>query len=201
VANVALTGLSYYSACARFYCVVVYAIAHIVGLIAYHTKCCRNASNFAHTGHGLVVLRNCCRDACAFLTPANAERYRSSASVSLSIHLLLSESSLLLSVELSTAAASYRRRCLFLGGVTARRCLGRRSSAVRCAGALSGGAGVVCTAGGRIHMSSSSSELHITIAAGPSVTLLQHVRRVHLQHLRQCLFENADVRVLLHCHW
>jgi hypothetical protein len=85
--------------------------------------------------------------------------------------ILLSESSLLLSVELSTAAASYRRRCLFLvccGGVTARRCLGRRGSAVRGAGALSGGAGVVCTAGGRIHMSSSSSELRITIAAGPS---------------------------------
>ena len=31
-----------------------------------------------------------------------------------------------------------------------------------------GGAGVVCTAGGRSQMSSSSSELHITIAAGPS---------------------------------
>ena len=90
VANVALTGLSYYSACARFYCVVVYAIADIVVLIAYHTKCCKNAANFAHTGHGFVVLRNCCRDACAFLTPATAERYRSSASVSISIHLQVS---------------------------------------------------------------------------------------------------------------
>ena len=30
---------------------------------------------------------------------------------------------------------------------------------------------------------------------------LQHVRRVYLQHLRQCLFEDAVVRVLLHCHW
>ena len=168
VANVALTGLACYSACVRFYCDVVSAIGNIVVQIAYHTKCCKNAANFAHTGHGLVVLRNCCRDACAFLTPATAERYRSSASVSLSIHLQLSESSLLLSVELSTAAASNRRRCLFLGGVTARRCLERRGSAVRGAGALSGGAGVVCTAGGRIHMSSSSSELLISIAAGPA---------------------------------
>jgi hypothetical protein len=127
-------------------------------------------ANFAHTGHGLVVLRNCCRDACAFLTPATAERYRSSASVSLSIHLQLSESSLLLSVELSTAAASYRRRCLFpVRGVTARRrCLGRRGSAVRGAGALCCGAGVVRSAGGRIHMSSPSSELLISIAARPS---------------------------------
>ena len=144
------------------------AIAYIAVLIAYHTQCCQNAANFALTAHGLVVLRKWCRDACAFLTPATAERYRSSASVSLSIHLQLSESSLLLSVGLSTAVASYRRRCLFVGGVTARRCLVRRSSAVRGAGAFCGGAGVVCTAGGRSQMSSSSSELHITIAAGPS---------------------------------
>ena len=121
-----------------------------------------------------MVLRSCCCDACAFLTPATAERYRSSASVSLSIHLLLSESSLLLSVELSTAAASYRRRCLFLvccGGVTARRCLERRGSAVRGAGALCCGAGDVRSAGGRSHMSSPSLSLLIPIIVRPDSAL------------------------------
>lgn len=126
-------------------------------------------AKFAHTGHVFVDLRNCCRDALAFLTPATAERYRSSASVSLSIHLQLSESSLLLSVELTSASASNRRRVVLVGcaGVT-RRCRVRPNAAVLGAGALCSCAGVVRAAGGRIHMSSSSSESSITIAAASS---------------------------------
>jgi hypothetical protein len=133
---------------------------------ACYMKCCKNEANFAHTGHVLVDLRNCCRDALAFLTPATAERYRSSASVSLSTHLQLSELSLLLSVELSSAAASYRRR-VFLVCCTGdtRPCLVRPDSAVHGVGVNCSCADVLRAAGGRIHMSSSSSESLITIAA------------------------------------
>jgi hypothetical protein len=133
---------------------------------ACYMKCCKNEANLAHTGHVLVDLRSCCRDALAFLTPATAERYRSSASVSLSTHIQLSELSLLLSVELSSAAASYRRRVFLVcrTGDT-RPCLVRPDSAVLVVGARCSCADVLRAAGGRIHISSSASESLISIAA------------------------------------
>ncbi len=86
---------SIYSLNCNHYCLFV----HI------HIKCCRKDANFAHTGHVVVLARNCCLANRAFLMLLIVDWYISMASSSLSSQSIQLSSSLPLPVVVEDVEA------------------------------------------------------------------------------------------------